>query len=445
MKTHFTFLGALLLCAGAGQAAVPADSIDAGHKKNPISFTRTSPEVKKILEKSRPDDASAIPVPNFVIKSANNNFIVAVGGSIDVIMGWDMGNNLYQQPGAGISFVTNSIPVPATAGHKGDFYINPINGALDLQITGLQGTPNEITAYLKAGTNGITKALALQKAYITWRNFQAGLQNTLMEDGAACQPPTIDPQGPSGSLATSAYEVAYKSKDYNGFQFAAAFDLPTYSSSNGYYRGHDFPKYVGKQVDISSEQFVPDIPVWVQYSFSDNNRIRLSGMLRNFHYRDVVADKTRYTPGWAVMLSGNASPVSPLIFYYQVVYGQGIGTYIQDLSGLPFSFIPDNENPGEMKATPMLGANVGVTWNISPKWQVNGMFSESRVWKVADYATAPDSGCNYKYALYGAVNCFYNITNYLQWGLEYVWGHKQTWDIGGAHDSRLQTQIAFSF
>ena len=414
-------------------------------RENPIQFKRTTPEVREILKRSRPQDVHAIPVPNFVVKSSNNNFIMAIGGMINPILGGDIGNNLYKQSGAGISFVTNQIPVPATAGHKGGFYINPLNATVDLQITGLANTDNAITGYVKVGTNGITNSLALQRAYITWKHFQAGMQLTLLQDEYACQPPTIDPEGPSGCVSAVAYEIAYKSKSYNGFRFAAALDMPTYYSSSGYYRGHDYPRFDNRQVDVTSEQYIPDIPAWVEYTFSSNNRIRFSALLRNFHYRDVVAQKTRYTPGYAVMLSGNLSPVKPLIFYYQFAYGKGVGAYLQDLAGQEFSYIPDNAHPGKMKASPMMGANIGVTYNATSRLQFNAMFSESRIWGVRDYATAADSGCNYKYALYAAVNCFYNITPYLQWGIEYIWGHKQTWDLGGAHDNRIQTQIAFTF
>lgn len=437
-------LGSILPCLGA----TPADSTiapgtDGG---NPIEFRRTSPEVRRILKRSRIEKRRAVAeTPNFVIKTRDNNFIMAIGGQINTILGFDIGNNLYKQSGAGISFVTAEIPVPATPGHKGDFYINPINGFMDVQITGLAGTPNEITGYIKAGTNGSTSSLVLQRAYITYRHFQAGMQLTLMQDDYACQPPTIDPEGPSGCLSAVAYEIAYRSKSYNGFRFAAAIDLPTYYNSNGFYRGHDFPSFDNKQVDISSEQYIPDIPAWVEYSFSQWNRVRVSALLRNFHYRDIVSNKTRYTPGWGVMLSGNLSPIKQLIFYYQFAYGKGIGAYLQDLAGKEFSYTPDDARPGRMKANPMMGANIGVSFNPTSKLQFNAMFSESRIWGVRDYATAPDSECNYKYALYGAVNCFYNITPYLQLGVEYLWGHKQTWNMGGAHDSRIQTQIAFSF
>lgn len=447
-RTLLSFCAVFALGTFLGMGAEPSDTTlapgtDSG---NPIEFRRTTPEVRRILKRGRVEKRRAVAeAPNFVIKTRDNNFVMAIGGQINPILGFDIGNNLYKQSGAGIGFVTADIPVPATPGHKGDFYINPINGFLDVQITGLAGTPNEITGYIKAGTDGITSSLVLQRAYITYRRFQAGMQLTLLQDDYACQPPTIDPEGPSGCVSTVAYEIAYRSKSYDGFRFAAALDMPTYYSSNGYYRGHDFPKYDNRQVDISSEQFIPDIPAWVEYSFSQWNRVRLSGMLRNFHYRDVVANKTRYTPGWAVMLSGNLSPVKQLIFYYQFAYGKGVGAYLQDLAGKNFSFTPDNAEPGRMKANAMMGANIGVSFNPTKKLQFNAMFSESRIWGVKDYATAPDSGCNYKYALYGAVNCFYNITPYLQWGIEYLWGHKQTWNMGGAHDNRIQTQIAFSF
>ena len=228
---------------------------------------------------------------------------------------------------------------------------------------------------------------------------------------------------------------------------SAALDMPTFYSSNGYYRGKDFPEFDGKQVADygDAEQMIPDIPAWVEYSFSQWNRIRLSGILRNFAYRDLVAGKTRHMAGWGVMLSGNFQPVKPLIFYYQFAYGKGIGNYLQDIAGKPLSFVPDNARPGRMSASPMAGLNFGVSYNPTSKLQFNAMFSQSRIWDVRDYCNALDESQNYRYALYGAVNCFYNITPWLQWGIEYLWGHRETWNIGGAHDSRIQTQIAFNF
>lgn len=442
--TAITILLSAFICQGAmADDSIPV--LDDTH--NPLEFRHTTPEVAEILNRTRPKEAHSIPVPKFVVKTANNNFIMTIGGMINPIMGYDIGNNLYKQPGAGISFVTAEIPVPAVKGHKSDFYINPINGSLDLQVVGLAGTPDEITGYVKIGTNGINSTILLQRAYVSWRNFTAGMKLTLMQDAYACQPPTIDPEGPSGCVSNVAYEIGYTSKSYSGFRFAAAIDMPTYYSSNGYYRGKDFPQFDGKQVTdyADAEQLIPDIPAWVEYSSSQWNRIRLSGLIRNFAYRDLVADKTRHMVGWGVMLSGNLNPVKPLILYFQAAYGKGIGSYLQDIAGKPVSFVPDDSRPGRMTASPMMGLNIGLTYNVNPKLQFNAMFSQSRIWDVEAYCNSLPETENYKYALYGAVNCFYNITPYLQWGLEYIWGHRQTWNAGGADDNRIQTQIAFTF
>ena len=227
--------GILLLCA---VPVIAEDSIPAGtDKENPIQLRRTSVQDRKLLKTARSEEPGRDVAPAFVIKTANNNFVMTIGGEINPILGWDIGNNLYKQDDAGISFVTSAIPVPAARGHKSDYFINPLNGNVYLQVVGFAGTPNQITGYVKAGTNGMDSKLALKRAYVTWRNFTAGMKLTLFQDGYACQPPTIDPEGPSGCVSAGAYEINYISPSYKGFRFAIAVDMPSYYNSNGYYRG----------------------------------------------------------------------------------------------------------------------------------------------------------------------------------------------------------------
>lgn len=445
MKTHLLIAcAALPLVCTVGAYASETEAPDTTDHSG-LVFKRTSATEADILKKSRPAEPGAIPAPKFLVKTADNKFILTIGGQINPILGFDIGNNLYKQAGAGPSFVTSQIPVPAVAGKKGDFYINPLNGSVDLQVVGLAGTPNEVTGYVKFGTNGINNNVVLQRAYITYRDFTAGMKLTLFQDDYACQPPTIDPEGPSGEVSTLSYEISYKSPSYNGFRYAIGIDMPTFYSSNGYYRGKDYPQFDGHQVYADAENLIPDIPAWVEYSFSDWNRIRVSGLLRNFAYRDLLSGKTRHKLGWGAMISGNLSPDPKWIFYYQVAYGEGIGNYIQDIAGHPTSFIPNDAIPGRVKAAPMMGANIGVSYNPTSKLQFNAMFSEARIWDVGAYSNELSESQNYKYALYGAVNCFYTINNWLQCGIEYLWGHRETWNIGGANDNRIQTQLSFTF
>lgn len=444
--------------AQSSSSSSSASSSAEDEKDARILFTKVSADttLHDIIAKDRPVENKAIPVPHFAIHTPDNKFVMTIGGQINPIVGVDLGNDLYEVDGAGINFVTNCIPVPSVTGKRSDFYINALNANIDFQIVGFGGTKDQITGYIKFGTSGETNPLKLKKAYISWRGFTAGMKTTLFADGDAAQPPTIDPQGPSGEVTGTAYEVSYISPSYKGWRAALGVAVPTFYSSDGRYYGHDFRDWpysdaYGKPIcdPTAFNQTIPDIPMWVEWQHSDNNRIRVSGLLRNFLYRDEVTQKKRHALGWGVMLSGNYSPVEPLIFYLQAVYGQGIGNYIQDISGMPYSFTPTDGELGKMSGSPMMGINLGATYNISPKWQVNVMASEARIWKVGPYAAEsaeqPGNMNDYRYGFYAAGNVFYNISSYFQVGLEYIYGHRKTWNVGGASDSRLQTQFMFTF
>ena len=446
MKSKFYFFLPLMAVAFPMAAQQSEDTDDEGiiAEGSVLELVRTTPKVKAIIKRARSAEPSTVPTPSFAIKTKDDRFVMSIGGEINPILGYDIGNNLYDQDGAGISFVTGDIPVPATPHHRGDFYINPINAYVDFSVVGFAGTANEITGYVKFGTNGVTPSLALSRAYITWRGFTMGEALTLAQDPYASQPPTIDPEGPCGDISTVAYQISYKSKSYNGFRFALGMEMPSFYSSNGYYRGKDYAEYFDKLVDASVDAYVPDFPMWIEYQASTSNRIRATAILRDFAYRDLVHDTRRNLLGWGASLSGNFSFWKPLTFNFLAAYGQGIGNYLQDIAGRPLSFTPVADKPGYMQANKMMGLVFGASYNATSKLQFNAVGSMSRIWGVGDYATLTDNA-NYRYAVYVAANCFYNITSYLQWGIEYLYGRHETWNIGGANDSRIQTQIAFTF
>lgn len=467
MKTLSLGTLALALSAVVPAAAQSADSSqpvqepeeDVIFRAGYVEIVRPDAEVQEMLKQARPVEPGTAPAPTFALKTDNNKFVMSIGGCINPIFGYDIGNNLYSQDGAGISFVTGEIPVPALTGHKGDFFINALDSYLDFSMVAFGGTANQLTGYIKIGTNGQSSALKLKRAFLTYRNFTVGEAQTLLQDGDAAQPPTIDPQGPCGDVGTTAYQIAYKSPSFGGFRFAVGLEMPSFSSSDGYYRGKDYKEYYGTQVDASVDHLVPDIPLWVEYSGSENNRIRLSGVLRNFAYQDMMEQKRRNLWGYGVMLSGNFSFWKPLVFNFQGIYGKGIGNYIQDLSGRPLSFTPKDSEPGVMQANPMMGLVFGASLNATKRLQFNVVGSYARIWNVGDYASVDDTrvadanghevmvagAANYHYATYVAANCFYKFTSYLQWGIEYLYGYRGTWSLGGASDSRIQTQITFTF
>lgn len=467
LRLAIAAVAALLPFLASADLQNPAELADAAYcdttsyRGRHLRYTLASEEDRRLLQQIREKDPLGIPVPKFVLRTEDRMFVMAIGGQLNAIVGADLGNNLYNSNGAGVSFITQDIPVPAPPGKKCDSYINPFNSYIDLQVVGFGHTKNAISAYFKIGTDGTTPSISLQRCYISWRGLTIGQKLTLFQDGAACQPPTIDPEGPSGDISAVAYEISYTSPSFNGFRFAIGVDKPTFYTSSGRYLGDinqatlDFMHNAGITNDQVADadytnQNIPDIPAWVEYADpkNGNNRIRLSGMFRAFSYRDNVDKKTRVSPGWGLMVSGNLNPVEPLILYLQVAVGKGLSKYIQDLSGMPYGYTPQIGNDGipngQMTPSPMMGWVVGATWNFNPRWQMNAVASMANIWKVGDYARKAELSQNYKNATYVAANVFYTMTSYLQFGLEYLYGHRQTYGFGGASDHRIQARISFT-
>lgn len=423
-----------------------------------LELVKTDEPLRELIRQARSNDENAASNPAFAIKTADNKFVMSIGGKIRPVFGFDIGNNLYNQEDAGASFVTGEIPVPALTGHKGDFFISALDSYLDFSMVFFGGTSNQVTGYMKLGTNCVSSQIKLKRAFVTYRGFTVGQAETLLQDADAVQPPTIDPQGPCGDVATTSYQIAYRSPSFSGFRFAVGLEMPSFSSSSGHYLGKDYREFFGKQVDASVDHFVPDIPLWVEYGKGDN-RVRLSGILRNFAYQDMVQQKRRNLWGYGVQLSGNFSFWKPLVFNYQAIYGKGIANYIQDLAGRPLSFTPRDDKPGVMEANPMMGLVFGASYNATKKLQFNVVGSYTRIWNVGDYAYVDDTkvadanghetfsagDANYRYATYLAVNCFYKFNSFLTWGIEYLYGSRGTYTLGSGHDSRIQTQLQFSF
>lgn len=451
----FTLAASASLFVGVSAYAqdIPEVRDDAGNK---VSFVKTSQDttVYSILEKDRSKNINEIPVPHFAIHTANNKFVMTIGAQINPIIGVDLGNSLYKQSDAGINFVPGQIPVPALSGRKSDFFINALNASIDLQVVGFGGTEDQITGYIKFATSGNDKTIELSKAYVTWRGLTAGLKHSIFQDEEV-YPPTIDPQGPNGLVGGTVNEIGYVSPSLRGVRLGIGLDMPTYYSSTGHYWGKDYKEWLGRSIEgemVADPEYYslqsPDIPMFIQYQGKGQNRVKLAGIIRPMVYRDLLADSRRATVGWGLSLSGNVNPVEPLVFYLQATYGKGIGAYIQDLSGIPVSFVPKDNHPGRLTPTPMMGWSAGVSYNINPKWQVNVMASQARIWDVAQYAEheATDDGeiNNYKYGYYGAANVFYNLSSYLQFGLEYDYGYRKSWNRGSGHDNRIQFQIMLS-
>ena len=134
-----------------------------------INIGKTTKEEKDFLEKNKPKDHSVPKIPEFILKSETGRFYIALGGYIRPIFGWDLGNNIDN-----ISFVVASIPVPSLKGNRSNFYANPLQSAIDLQIIGLPGTDNQVSGYIKVKFSTPNRAAQLSNLYFIYRGLTFG-------------------------------------------------------------------------------------------------------------------------------------------------------------------------------------------------------------------------------------------------------------------------------
>ncbi|MEG1521478.1 MAG: hypothetical protein RR303_01230 [Bacteroidales bacterium] len=425
---------ALIIVLLASVSLMRAENSAANKKKNPgFQIVHTDKKTGQLFQATRPASSNSGEVAQYTLKEKEERFMMQLVGYIKPIMGWDIGNVL-----DGINFIPGDIPVPATKGNKADYFANPMHSAIGVHILALPKTKHQVTGYIQGMFNGPKSAFQIHHVYIGYRGFLLGRTTTLFCDDHS-KLTTIDPQGPNGAVDTHSYQVSYTKEFKCGIQLGVSLELPTFDKYPGEYYGKDYPQLDGTLYYGDASQPIPDIPLYIQYQGKGMNRIRLSGIMRNFFYRDQKEDATHHLSGWGVQLSGNIQPVNPLVFYYQCTYGKGIANYIQDLNGRPLSYIPENTRPGKMIATPMMGWLAGASYRFTNKLTMGAVYSQARIWDSGTYYP------EYRQGQYIAANLFYSIRKYLTFGVEYLWGDHQEYGDKSARLNRIQTMMKLSF
>ena len=119
----------------------------------------------------------------------------------------------------------------------------------------------------------------------------------LFMDLAAC-PPTIDFQGPDGMTFYRATQLRYEANLMKGLKVGVGVEMPSVDGTPA------------KDVRINKQR-MPDIPAYVQYSWTKGSHVRVGGILRSMTYEDEVSNKGeihyrmghsrhRQRPGWVI-------------------------------------------------------------------------------------------------------------------------------------------------
>ena len=142
-----------------------------------------------------------------------------------------------------------------------------------------------------------------------------------------------------------------------------------------------------------------------------------------------------------VQLSGMNQIYGPLSWNYNIVYGRGISTYLQDDTGLNLDAVPTTK-AGKLEMVKNLGLTAGLNYKFSSKVSTNLVFSH-----LVNYLpdNADISTDTYRYGDYFVANVLYNFNRFVGAGIEYDYGLRKDFAGNILHSNRLQVQMSVTF
>ena len=400
-------------------------------KVNPVNLILSevadSLKVYEAFAENSPADYRVPNAPRFAVVGKNRKFYLGIGGDVKATMSFDWGSPIRNYN----EFIVSAIPMGNPEGNKGQFGLSGQQSDFFLNFVALPDNPNKIGVYVNAILLGNGYLPQIRSAYVKYRGIEAGYGFSLFTDLAA-DPPTIDYEGPNSFTVVINAKFDYRHNFGKYFGIGVGAELPMASYTNATHTS-----------DVT--QRIPDIPAYVQWNFGNNNRIRLSGLLRNMQYRDLATHATKNLAGWGVQLSGNFNICDKLIGYYQATTGKGMTSYFEDLTGLGLDMTPVPDNNGALQTVKAWGGYLGLQYNICDKCYCSATYSHLRNYAQKYSDSNTPWATQYKYGQYVVGNFFYNINNLFTWGIEYIWGRRVDMNRHQAHDNRVQTMLQINF
>ena len=325
---------------------------------------------------------------------------------------------------------------------------NPINFKFEIDFFGVGVDEGQTT-------------IRLRHFYGEWGQILAGQTHSLFMD-IDVFPNTIDYWGPSGMVFYRLPQLRWTPYKTANSQFAIAFERPGNDIDPGQIR--QFDPALGNNLRNDEELF--DFTAHY-YTSGSWGHAQIAGILRRVGFDTVNTTDNKpegHRTGWGINLSGHANTWGRDKLLGQVVYGQGIASYMNDggTDLAPESHIisttalvapgpqaaPQPLRPTQpivvtaprAKAVPLLGLLAYYDHYWSDQWSSSIGYSFTRV----DNTNLQD-GSAFKRGDYFSANLLYTPASNLMIGGEVMWGQRTDHDGAKGDDVRLQFSVKYSF
>lgn len=298
-------------------------------------------------------------------------------------------------------------------------------GAVGVKLEGDFNAPN-----LEQGQTYTNSVLfRLRHAYGTIGGLLVGQTwTTFLDFGSA--PDTVDFNGP-GSLPLIRNPMIRYTTSAGPASFTVALENAPGTDGNDFYG-----------IPTTKVQTIPDVIAALNYGGSWGG-LSLRGVTMNYKRADPVLGGSPYSKqGFGGSLGANFKFAGDTLVAY-VAGGPGIGRYVMNTVASPA--IIDDTAGKKMTLVTAFAYHVGYTHVWTPEFRSNAVWSQTMISNPkVNGVEVLDNGDN-KTMSQLFVNTFWSATKNAEFGVEYIWGQRETFATGGAAQKGDQSRVNVSF
>ena len=418
-------LSALLLSAfGAANAQRWVEITDDVVPMICISETvNEAPDVVEIFQNSQSYYHHDPRAPRFVLVDQQGKWGLGIGGYLQTKIEYD-----FDRAVNNVDFLPSAIY--RSGGPSSQYRMDMSNSTLFLKLVGTSRWLGDFTVYTSADWRGSGLGLKLQNAYLSTKYFTVGYGiGTFMDINAI--PTTIDYGGPCGMTFYRSTQLQLRYGFDFGLSMGIAVEAPDVNAT-------------GNETVSIGAQRCPNVPLYVQYCWRNdiNNHVRIGAIMRDISYTDNLKGIDTDKVGWGVQASALVT-IGKLQLKGQFTAGEGIGSLVNNISNIGVDVVPDPQSPGRAMLLTSESWYAGLQYNFNSKWLASAAFSQTALFSRNGYSAAHPE--QFRKGQYAVANVFYNVSNNLQVGIEYLHGWRSDFDGEKDGANRINLAARYNF
>ncbi|MCK5730204.1 MAG: hypothetical protein KAH68_03965 [Draconibacterium sp.] len=305
-------------------------------------------------------------------------------------------------------------------------YYNSLNQSrLGFEITRKLENTN-VFIRLETDFNGPEGQYRIRHAYGQIDNFLVG-QTWSLFSNVSSMPPTVDGNGPTGSVTLRTPQIRYRGKGFKGIDWSVALE----------YSQPDLNPQESDSLNLTTVQMIPDFTARIQRKGFLGD-VQLSLIATTVTTKDIHS-KISNSFGMGTSLSGTIDLKKKHKILYQLTAGRSISHFITTFNGTgqDAAF-----NPETNKFESLSVYSGFVSYGFDLKEEVTTNFSIGSANQI-NKSFQPNSA--FKNSFSFSVDTFWKIIEGARIGLEYVYG--QRWDKDGTNGeaSRIWALFYYDF